>query len=94
MDGDGPRAHKVIYVLLLVALSAAFAWTLRRGDESAREERIEQQVADRARPWIEDAIRTARGHGDAETVDWLENLLHERDARETSQTRRAAGARF
>ena len=94
MDADGPRAHKVIYVLLLVALTAAFAWTLRRGDEPVRDGQIEQQVAERARPRIEAAIRTARSHGDGETADWLENMLRERDARESSQTRRAASGRF
>jgi hypothetical protein len=94
MDADGPCAHKVIYVLLLVALTAAFVRTLKRGDEPAPEQRIEQKVAERARPRIEDAIRTARSRGDTETADWLENMLAERDARESSVTRRAAGARF
>jgi hypothetical protein len=91
MDADGQRAHKLIYALLLVTLTAALVWTLRKG-EPAPAQRIEAGVDERARPLIVNAIRNARQLGDAETADWLENLLRTQDAQRDTQTRRAASA--
>jgi hypothetical protein len=93
MDADGQRAQKLIYALLLVALTAAFAWTLRK-DDPAPASRIEAQVEERARPQIESALRTARRRGDTETADWLENILRTQDAQRATESRRAASAGF
>jgi hypothetical protein len=93
MDVAGQRAQKLIYALLLVAITAAFGWTLRTDDRAAAQQ-VEAQVEERARPQIEAAIRTARDLGDEETADWLENILRIRDAQRGRETRRVAGKGF
>ena len=91
MDVDGQRAHKLIYALLLVVLTAALVWTVRK-DDAVPVQRIEAGVDERARPLIVNALWNARRLGDAETADWLENLLRTQEARRDTQTRRAASA--
>jgi hypothetical protein len=93
MDADGQRAQKLIYALLLVALTAALVWTLRKDDPTPMQ-RIEAQVDERARPQIEAAARNARRLGDDETADWLENILRVQDAQRARDSRRAASAGF